>query len=420
MPELENITSRLTELPHLVTGALARAALGCRRGHGPAELLVEAPLARLQALFPAGTAHGPHALALGDLLLHAAPEGLEAGLRRRAVRLDAVGFDPTGRCIDPLDGRTALEVGDFGFAPTGDESADGLIPLRVAALASELAQAPSDAVMEQVAEMAPLVLRAPRDAIRTSLTSLLVGRAPAEALVLLERSRVLGFTLPEVAALVDLHRSARFHHKDVWLHTCQVVRQAIPRPDIRWAALLHDIGKPYTRTFEPPREVHFLHHDELGAVMFDGIAARLQFPAILAARVRTLIFHHLRANLYQRSWTDSAVRRFGLEMGELFGDLLHLSRADVTSRRPGRRREAMANLHDLRCRVERVRREDAARAPAVPKGLGAAIISELGVTPGPGVGELRRLCENAVRRGELPTAPGIDVCIAYLRETGAA
>lgn len=416
LPEL----AALKPLERVWVGAVARAALGARRGHAPAELLVEASLSDLRARLPEASPLGATALHADGVVVHAAPDGLEAGLRRRGVHLDAVGLRPDGAWLDPLNGRAALAEDRLDWDTPTDEASAGLLGLRVLALASELGVAPTPEQIATLAESPAMVLRADREHVRESMTTLLVGRRPAEALDVLERTRILNFVLPEAAALVDFHRSSRFHHKDVWVHTCTVVRQAIPRPVIRWAALLHDIAKPYTRTYEPPREVHFFHHDELGAAMFEGLAVRLRFPEAQATRIRALILNHLRANLYVRTWSDSAVRRFGLEMGDLFEDLMHLSRADVTSKRAGRRREAIANLYDLRTRLARLQVEDALRKPQVPKGLGAAIIQELGVAPGPRVGDLRRVCEDAVRAGELPQAPEIDACIRFLRARGAA
>jgi poly(A) polymerase len=410
----------LDGLPWVITGAAARARLGGpRRGHAPLEIIVaaasETVRERLVGAVPDGLA-----FTVDDALVHPSPDGLEAGLRRRAVPIDALGLSPAGEILDPLDGRAALSAPSLTTVPSGSDPDDALVGLRCCALVAEGGPMPGEPLLEVLSADAGRVLRGDRDAVRGLLTRLLVGREPVAGLQVLEQTRLLGFVLPEVAALVGLHRSSRHHHKDVWAHTCLVVRQAIPRATIRWAALLHDIGKPWTRTYAAPKQVHFFQHDELGALLFEGIAQRWRFPAAESDRIRTLILHHLRANLYDRAWSDAAVRRFGLEMGPFFDDLMHLSRADVTSRRPGRRREAIANLYDLRQRVVTIRREDAARRPNVPKGLGVALIETFGVRPGPLIGELRRVCEDAVRRGELPTAPDIETCLAYLRARGAA
>ena len=109
-----------------------------------------------------------------------------------------------------------------------------------------------------------------------------------------------------------------WRHKDVWKHTKQVVRQAVPRLELRWAALFHDIGKMKTRSITPDGKVHFLGHAEVGTRMFDKLDRRLGLFApepALKETVRFLILHHLRANQYSPDWTDSAVRRFARELG---------------------------------------------------------------------------------------------------------
>ena len=347
-------------------------------------------------------------------------DALEAALRHRAVPMDAFAIDPAGHVVcDPLDGASALAERRITLPDPDALVADPSLVVNVVALAGELAVRLDEPLITRLADRCGLVLRADRDALRDALTRLLVGRRPAAGLNLLRRTGVLPLVLPEVAALIDFHRSSRFHHKDVWDHTLQVVKQALPNPVIRWAALLHDVGKTHTRSFGPGKKVHFFRHDELGAVMVEGIAARLRFPEDLATRVRELVFHHLRANLYDRAWSDTAVRRFAVEIGPALPQLLDLSRADVTSKRVGRRRQAMYNLHHLRSRIAEVRALDAARKPLVPKGLGALIIEQLGVAPGPEIGELRRACEQAVRDGELPEAPAAEACIAWLQRRGA-
>jgi poly(A) polymerase len=247
------------------------------------------------------------------------------------------------------------------------------------------------------------------------LTHLLIGQRPSEGLHWLSQTGLLPLVLPEAAALINFHRSSRHHHKDVWDHTRQVVRQAVPRPTVRWAALLHDIGKVHTRSYGPKRTVHFLLHDELGAQMTEGVMTRLRFPAAQAQRIEALVRLHLRANFYVPQWSDAAIRRFVNEAGESLEELLLLSRADITSKRPGKRRAALHTLNELQTRIEAVQTADALRKPRVPKGLGKLIITELGVKPGPKVGELRAACDAAARDGRLPPEPSMDECLAFLR-----
>ena len=151
--------------------------------------------------------------------------------------------------------------------------------------------------------------------------------------------------------------------------------------------------------------------------MFDGVSRRLGFDKESRARIRFLIFHHLRANGYQKSWTDAAVRRFDHEMGPCLDDLVDLSRADVTSRRPGRRQEAAANIEALLERIMAIRELDA-RVPPLPPGLGNAIMEAFGLPPSRRVGELRKVCEDAIERGELEERRDADYYTDYLRRSG--
>jgi poly(A) polymerase len=225
----------------------------------------------------------------------------------------------------------------------------------------------------------------------------------------------IGFTrlhLPELDATKDLTQEGGRRHKDVWEHTKLVVKQAVPRPAVRWAALLHDIGKVPTRTFTN-KGVHFHGHAEVGARMFDKIARRIAFDGPQRKKVRFLIKHHLRSNQYSDRWTDSAVRRFAREMDEHLADLLDLSRADITSKRPGRRQALLRQIHDLAERVERLRAEDAV-VPPLRKGIGETIMQHFGLPPSKRIGDLKRALETAVERGELEPHRDDDYYIAWL------
>jgi poly(A) polymerase len=228
---------------------------------------------------------------------------------------------------------------------------------------------------------------------------------------------VLGVLLPEVEATVDFSQEAGRRHKDVWEHTKQVVRQTPEKPLVRWSALLHDIGKVPTRVLLPDGRVTFHRHAEIGARMFDGIARRLRFEREARQQIRFLIYNHLRANAYQCSWTDAAVRRFDVEMGRYLDELIELSLADVTSRRPGRKQEAAGNIEELLGRIRSIRELDA-KVPPLPPGLGNAIMTAFKLSPGKRIGELRRLCEDAIERGELVERREAEYYVDYLVRSG--
>jgi poly(A) polymerase len=223
--------------------------------------------------------------------------------------------------------------------------------------------------------------------------------------------------LPEVEALVGFG-DGEWRHKDVWKHTKQVVRQAVPRLEVRWAALFHDIGKVRTRSISPEGEVHFFGHAEVGARMFDKIDRRVPIFArddVFKGSVRFLILHHLRASQYEASWTDSAVRRFAKEIGESLDDLLCLSRADITTKRPEKKRKGLRQITDLAERVRLVSEQDAV-VPPLPGGIGDDIMKAFGIPPSRRIGDLKRALEEAVEKGEVPPRLESEAYLAFLRE----
>jgi poly(A) polymerase len=290
---------------------------------------------------------------------------------------------------------------------------DPLVLLRSATAIATGKAIPPEAATRACSEEAELVLQAPAGEVKAELERCLVGRDVDDALEWLHQIGVIRLLLPELEATVDLAQEGGRLHKDVWAHTKQVVKQAVPRPAVRWAALLHDIGKVPTRTFTK-KGVHFHGHAEVGARMFDRILRRIPFDREMTLKVRFLIKHHLRSNQYSETWTDSAVRRFGREMEAHLKDLLDLSRADITSKRPGRRQSLLRQLSGLESRVERLRQEDA-RLPPLPTGLGTAIMTEFQLPPSRQIGELKRQLEEAIERGELEPHQDEPYYLAWLK-----
>jgi poly(A) polymerase len=230
----------------------------------------------------------------------------------------------------------------------------------------------------------------------------------------------LAALLPEVEAMVGFG-DGEWRHKDVWKHTKQVVRQAVPRLEVRWAALLHDIGKVKTRSISPEGEVHFFGHAEVGARMFDRIDRRVPLftqDEALKSSVRFLILHHLRASQYDASWTDSAVRRFAKEIGDRLEDLLCLSRADITTKRPEKKRKGLKQISDLADRVHRIGEQDAV-VPPLPSGIGDEMMRAFGLPPSRKIGDLKKALEASIDQGEIAPHQPAEVYIAFLKENAA-
>src|SRR6185436_17183552 len=154
-----------------------------------------------------------------------------------------------------------------------------------------------------------------------------------------------------------------------------------------------------TRTFTEDG-VHFHGHAEVGARMFDKIHTRFAFARDERQTIRFLVKHHLRTNQYSQQWTDSAVRRFHREMAAHLTDLLDLSRADITSKRPGRRKLLLEQISALADRVQQLAETDA-KLPPLPGGVGNAIMEAFALPPSRRIGDLKRALEQAIDRGDL-------------------
>jgi poly(A) polymerase len=252
--------------------------------------------------------------------------------------------------------------------------------------------------------------------VRSRLDRVLLAPDPEAGLDALLTAGALDVLLPEVKAMVGFG-DGEWRHKDVWKHTKQVVRQAVPRLEVRWAALLHDIGKVKTRTISESGEVHFFGHAEVGARMFDKLDRRVRLfskDEALRSTVRFLILHHLRAAGYEAGWTDSAVRRFGKEMGDHIDALLCLSRADITTKRPEKKKKGLRQIHDLAERLSVIQEEDA-KEPPLPSGIGDALQATFQIPPSRLIGEIKRALEGAIEAGELPSHQPIEFYVDHLR-----
>jgi poly(A) polymerase len=250
-------------------------------------------------------------------------------------------------------------------------------------------------------EAADIALLDPKE-VRALLDRVMMGQYADEGLDSLLATGVLDAILPEVKAMVGFG-DGEWRHKDVWKHTKQVVTQSVPRIEVRYGALFHDIGKVKTRSISPDGEVHFFGHAEVGARMFDKLERRRKLfshDEALRDEVRFLVLHHLRASQYDGKWTDSAVRRFAREIGPSLDNLLCLSRADITTKRPEKKRRGINMIDGLAERITLLAAEDA-KQPPLPTGLGTELMSAFGIPPSKKLGDIKRALELAVEAGEI-------------------
>jgi poly(A) polymerase len=220
--------------------------------------------------------------------------------------------------------------------------------------------------------------------------------------------------LPELPAL-RMAADEHGQHKDVYAHTLQVLDQAIDLEDagpdlvLRWAALLHDVGKPATREFLPGGRVTFHHHEVVGARLARKRLKALRYANDIVEDVSQLVFLHLRFYGYRSSdWTDSAVRRYVRDAGPLLPRLHKLVRSDCTTRNK-RKAQALSAAYDaLEQRIADLKAQEDLDALR-PDLDGNQIMTALGIGPGPLVGRAyKHLLELRIEHGPLGEARAVE------------
>ncbi|WP_438804339.1 CCA tRNA nucleotidyltransferase [Nocardia noduli] len=323
---------------------------------------------------------------------------LEGDLVRRdfTVNAMAVRIGATGELefVDPLDGIAALLAGvlDTPAAPQDSFHDDPLRMLRAARFVSQLGFELAPRVKTAMTEMAEQIDRITAERVRTELDKLIGGENPIDGINVMCETGLAERVLPEVPAM-KLEIDEHHQHKDVYWHSLTVLKQAIDLEDgdpdlvLRWAALLHDIGKPDTKRNEPAGGVSFHHHEVVGAKMVRKRMRALKYPKQFTEEVARLVFLHLRFHGYGKGqWTDSAVRRYVTDADELLPRLHKLVRADCTTRNKRRAAALRATYDELEERIARLReQEDLAKVR--PDLDGNAIMELLGLPPGPEVGK---------------------------------
>ena len=278
-------------------------------------------------------------------------------LARRDFTMNAIAADAcSGEIFDPWAGEADIAQALVRAVGDPDERflEDPLRLLRAARFVSQLGFRLDWRTEQAMARQSASLARISRERILAELTLLLLGEYVDHGLDALRRTGLLQVALPEIeplAAEAEASLAPRLgREKDLWDHTVRVVRQAPPRPAVRWAALLHDAGKPLTRNVALDGEVHFFGHERVGADLAQRALGRLNADRALRTSVRTLVELHGRPAAYEPSWTDSAVRRLALDTGDAWEDLLDLAAADVTSGREHKRMAATRRIADLRAR----------------------------------------------------------------------
>ena len=355
---------------------------------------------------------------------------LEDDLLRRDFTVNAMAVritaDGPGEFLDPLGGLSAVQqrMLDTPAAPSVSFGDDPLRMLRAARFVSQLEFGVADRVREAMASMAPELGRITVERVAVELDKMLLGADPVAGIELMVQTGLGEIVLPEIGGMqmaIDEHHQ----HKDVYQHSLTVLRQAIALEDepdlvLRWAALVHDIGKPATRRHESDGGVSFHHHEVVGAKMVRKRLRALKYSKQMVDDVSGLVYLHLRFHGYgEGRWTDSAVRRYVADAGPLLPRLHKLVRADCTTRNKRRAALLQANYDGLEARItDLAAREDLARVR--PDLDGNEIMDLLGISAGPEVGEAwNHLKEVRLDRGPLSREEATAELLAWWRARGA-
>jgi len=293
--------------------------------------------------------------------------------------------------------------------------------MRAARFASQLGFDISDDVLEAMKSMSGRISIISAERVRDEFIKLLMSDHPRIGITLLVDTGLADLVLPEIPKLrleVDEHH----HHKDVYEHSITVLEQAIAQEErlggpnlvIRLAALLHDIGKPKTRNLLEGGGVSFHHHEVVGARLSKSRMKALRFNNETIEDVETLVALHLRFHGYgDGEWTDSAVRRYVRDAGDLLVHLHVLTRADCTTRN-AKKADRLARIYDsLEVRIAKLEEEEEL-SKIRPDLDGAQVMALLGIKPSADVGKaLDFLMELRMEHGPLGEAKATEELLQW-------
>jgi poly(A) polymerase len=341
-------------------------------------------------------------------------DSIEGDLSRRDFTINAMALElttGTPEFFDPFNGIDDLAKKIIRTPASAEQSFsdDPLRMMRAARFAAQLNFTLDEEVVDAMKDMAGRISIISSERIRDEFIKMLLSPAPRTGITILVETGLAAIILPEIPQL-QLEVDEHHHHKDVYEHSITVLEQAIAQEDrlgganlvLRLAALLHDIGKPKTRNLIPGGGVSFHHHEVVGARLSKKRLKELRFDNETIEAVETLVALHLRFHGYgEGEWTDSAVRRYVRDAGDLLVHLHLLTRADCTTRN-AKKAERLSRIYDsLEARIAALMEQEEL-SKIRPDLDGAEVMALLEIKPGAEVGKaLDFLMELRMEHGPL-------------------
>ena len=348
---------------------------------------------------------------------------LTEDLSRRDFTINAMAIsinaDTWGEVKDPFDGEKDLgeRIIRTPLEPLTTFDDDPLRIMRAIRFSAQLGFSIEEKTLAAIPQMNQRLTIISQERITDEFMKIMKSPKPSAGIRLMFDTGVLQIIFPEVAELAGVDQRQDHHHKDVFLHTCQVVDNISAMTDnvyLRMAALLHDIAKPKTKKFVEEIGWTFHGHEEIGARMVKHIFRRLKLPFEHVPYVEKIVRLHQRPmQLVDENVTDSAVRRILFEAGEEIDDLMTLCRADITSKNPKLVKQYSENYDLVYSKMKEVEEKDKLRAFQPPV-RGDEIMKVCNLSAGKLVGVLKARIEEAILDGRIPNEH--DPALNYLLE----